>query len=155
MTAEATVRKRKKEPPERSLGQRWTPLIAAKGFAPIPSVFLEHYSRLQITISEAMLLVHLHQFKWTKDAPFPSVARLARLMGCSPRNIRKLCSSLESVGLIKRVEREGMSNQFDLSGLYAKLEDIINNIARATESEGQTQAPPKSPDMPPAMGMPT
>ncbi|WP_439099572.1 helix-turn-helix domain-containing protein [Corallococcus exercitus] len=126
-----------KEGPDRSLPQRWTPLIAAKGFAPLPTVFLENYSKLNITVSEAMLLVHIHQYKWTADLPFPSVTLLARLMGCSTRNVRKLCLSLESVGYIKRVTRDGMSNLFDMSGLYAKLEDIITNVSLANAAKKQ------------------
>jgi DNA-binding transcriptional regulator YhcF (GntR family) len=91
----------------------------------VPNVFLERYAELNITPSEAMLLILLASFKWTKQAPFPSIQRLAKQMRCSERNIRKLCKSLESVGIIKRIAREGTSNQFDLSGLYTKLEEII------------------------------
>lgn len=101
----------------------------------VPNVFLENYAALSITPSEAMLLILLVSFKWTKQAPFPSVQRLAKLMKCSERNIRKLCQSLESVGLIKRIGREGTSNLFDLSGLYAKLEGIISNEGGAEETQ--------------------
>lgn len=145
------IKKRSKEGAEHSLRERWTPLIAMKGFAPVPMVFLENYSKLNITVSEAMLLVHLHQFKWTRESPFPSVTLLSRLMGCSTRNIRKLCASLESVGYLKRVERDGMSNLFDMSGLYAKLEDVIN-VTRPTQAAGAALASAAESDSAQAVG---
>ncbi len=120
--------------PKRALSERWTPLIATTGFTAVAGAFLENYAKLNITPSEAMLLIHLVSFKWTKEAPFPSVSRLAKLMGCSERNVRKLCHSLESVGLIKRVGREGTSNRFDLSGLYEKLEERIRSGQLAEKS---------------------
>lgn len=119
--------------PKHALSERWSPLIASTGFTPVPSVFLEHYAKLNITTSEAMLLLHLASFKWTRKFPFPSVTLLAKLMGCSERNVRKLCSSLESVGYVRRIGREGTSNQFDLSGLFTKLEGII----RSEEASGK------------------
>ncbi|MFY0562630.1 helix-turn-helix domain-containing protein [Archangium lansingense] len=126
-------KKKKNAPNEYSFEERSTPLIAQRGFTPISSAFLSYYAQLNITVGEAMLLIHLMSFKWTRDAPFPAISRLAKLMGCSERNIRKLCASLESVGYLKRVGRSGTSNQFDLSGLYAKLEDMIN-VERASAS---------------------
>ncbi|QSQ23005.1 helix-turn-helix domain-containing protein [Pyxidicoccus parkwayensis] len=112
--------------PKYALSERWTPLIATKGFTSVSTTFLANYSKLNITAAEAMLLIHLVSFKWTRKAPFPAVSRLAKLMGCTERNVRKLCQSLESVGYIKRIPREGTSNQFDLSGLYQKLEAFID-----------------------------
>lgn len=126
-------KKKKNAPNEYSFEERSTPLIAQRGFTPISSAFLSYYAQLNITVGEAMLLIHLMSFKWTRDAPFPAISRLAKLMGCSERNIRKLCANLESVGYLKRIGRSGTSNQFDLSGLYAKLEDMIN-VERASAS---------------------
>lgn len=108
-----------------SLAERWTPVISKTGFTMVPNIFLERFVELNITTSEAMLLILLVSFKWTKQAPFPSVQKLASQMGCSERNVRKLCKSLESVGYLKRISREGTSNQFDLSGPFAKLEEVI------------------------------
>lgn len=118
-------RRRKRSSGDFTLAERWTPTIATKGFTMVPLVFLENYRALNITASEAMLIVHIASFKWTREAPFPSMSSLAELMGCSERNIRKMCNSLESVGYLQRVGREGRSNQFDLSGLYRKLEGLV------------------------------
>ncbi|NOK34278.1 hypothetical protein HMI49_13835 [Corallococcus exercitus] len=41
------------------------------------------------------------------------------------------------MGYIKRVTRDGMSNLFDMSGLYAKLEDIITNVSLANAAKKQ------------------
>ena len=106
---------------------RWTPKLAQGGFTPVPQVLLKHYTDLNITSMEAMLVVHLLSYKWDEQLPFPSMTTLAGRMGCSPRYVRKLCESLESVGYLKRNGRIGMSNQFDLSGLFARLEPFLDS----------------------------
>jgi hypothetical protein len=139
-------RQKKKVKLDHSLGERWTPLIATKGFTPVPTAFLEHYTELSITPSEAMLLVHLASFKWTSEAPFPALPRLARMMGCTVRYVRKMCASLESVGYLTRTQRKGTSNLFHLNGLFAKLEDIIN--------ANRAASPPEAAETPPAGASP-
>jgi DNA-binding transcriptional regulator YhcF (GntR family) len=134
-----------KKPEEVSVAKRWTPLIAKKGFTPIATVFLENYGKLGIAPAEAMLIIQLFSFKWTAESPFPSVTRLATLMNCSTRYVRKMCESLEGKGYINRVEREGTSNSYDLSGLLRRLEAIIAEKDTASTvdleqgSEGEMQ----------------
>ncbi len=112
----------KKSDSNHEIGKRWTPSLAARGFAPIVQPFLEHQSELQITPTEAMLIVHLMSFKWDTAAPFPAMSKLASRLGISERYVRKLCSRLEKFGYLKRYGRLGTSNQFDLNGLFAELE---------------------------------
>lgn len=87
------------------------------------------------------MLVHILSYKWTSAAPFPSMSKIARKMNCSTRYVRKLCESLESVGYLKRMERVGRSNEFDFSGLFAKLEECM---AKARTVAGVPTAPPAS-----------
>ncbi|WP_395854753.1 helix-turn-helix domain-containing protein [Cystobacter fuscus] len=141
------TRARNKKDPEQSqsVAARWTDILAERGFTPIANVFMEKYSSLEITPTEAMLICHLMSFKWTEDAPYPSVPRLAKLMRCSDRYVRKMCQNLESVGLIKRIGREGTSNAFDLSGLFTKLEAIViaEKLEAARKSQKKDQAAAK------------
>jgi DNA replication protein len=128
-----------KKVPKNAVSERWTPSIAKKGFTAVPSAFLANYIKLNITTSEAMLLLHLSSFKWSEKAPFPSVSRLARLMGCSERNIRKLCQSLESVGYIRRIGREGTSNAFDLTGLFEKLDELLQKEELSAKAPAEAE----------------
>ena len=114
--------KAKKGDSDHEIGKRWTSGLATRGFTPIVQPFLEHHCQLQITPTEAMLVVHLMSFKWDASAPFPSMTKLAGRLGCTERYVRKLCVRLEQFGYLKRYGRLGTSNQFDLDGLFAELE---------------------------------
>lgn len=118
------MRRKKKLDIDYRVQQRWTPALAKHGFTPVASVFLSNYSKLTppLTVVEAMLVIHLMSFKWSHRAPWPSLTTLAKLLGCSDRYVRKLCSSLEGVGYLKRSRNGRRTNEFDLSGLFAALE---------------------------------
>jgi hypothetical protein len=105
--------------------------LASEGFAPISGIFLESYAKLQppLTPTEAMLVVHLFEFKWDARMPWPSVKTLAGRLGCSPRYVRKLCERLESVGYLSRIEKRGDSNRYDISGLIQALERYVDKAA--------------------------
>lgn len=105
--------------------KRWTPKLMEKGFTPVADAFLRHHAAMNISVPEAMLLIQIMSYKWNERWPFPALTTLAERMGCSVRYVRKLCQNLESVGYLKRHERVGTSNEFDLSGLFTKLEQVI------------------------------
>lgn len=109
----------------------WTPRLAREGFTQISNYFLANYTTLGLSGSEPLLLIHLLRYKWGKDEkPFPKYATLASLMGLHHRRVRAIMSSLEERGFIKRIERRrehdrSDSNQFDLSPLFQKLEELL------------------------------
>jgi DNA-binding MarR family transcriptional regulator len=122
-------------PPEksgRSVSERWTPALA-KHWTPVSSFFLENYHRLPLTkgggltSSEAMLLIHLIDYKWTDEAPWPSVAALAKRMDITRRAVRLSLAKLEEKGLLRRVAAPGRnrSNRYVLDGLFAQLEALL------------------------------
>lgn len=106
----------------RNVGQRWTPALANEGFTPISSAFLEHYGRIGITSSEAMLIIHLMSHKWDEKHPFPRFARIAARMDISETAVRGHARSLERKGFLHRIKRPGRSNEFDLQPLFDRLE---------------------------------
>lgn len=127
--------KRKTKRSDLRIAERWTERLAATGFTPIVSAFLQNYATLNppITVPEAMLIIHLVSYKWSAKAPHPAVKTIAALMGCSERYIRKLLQGLETAKYITRIERKGASNEFDLSGLFQALEAKIPiEIAKPT-----------------------
>jgi DNA-binding MarR family transcriptional regulator len=129
----------------RSVGDRWTPALA-KRWTPVSSFFLENYHRLPLpkggglTSSEAMLLIHLIDYKWTDEAPWPSVAALAKRMDITRRAVRLSLAKLEEKGLLRRVAAPGRnrSNRYVLDGLFAQLEALLaqDNALRARPGGG-------------------
>lgn len=115
----------------------WTPELAKYGFTQVSNFFLDHYADLGLNRTEALLIIHLIRYRWTKDNhPFPSYATLATLMGLHHRRVRAVVSSLEQRGFLQRIERRRASdrsdtNQYDLSPLLAKL-DALTELSTPT-----------------------
>ncbi len=119
MAATATDR-----PEQRDVAARWTPHLATGGWTPVVDYFLDHYRELGITNLEAIFLVHLIRFKWTTQMPFPGFKRIAKKMGISATAARGHARRLEKKGVLKRMERIGTTNRFDLTGLFQGLERL-------------------------------
>ena len=128
-------------PPDRSHATRWKHEgLFAKGYVSVPTLFLHVYGQLKphpLSPAEAMFVVHLMQFKWDERAPFPSHKTLARQMGVSDKQTRRYAASLIEKGYLKRIERTGRTNQFDLSPLFdAAMAAVKLNIKAAAEAAG-------------------
>ena len=120
----------------RTYAARWRyPELLSPGYLVVPSVFLLHYNRLKpygLTNGEALLVLHLMDHKWDRDAPFPSYGTLARRMGVSTKMVRRYAQALEQKGCLRRVIRTGNTNLFDLEPLFKKLLEAVR--ATATSS---------------------
>ena len=105
--------------------QRWGNYreLFAKGYLPVPRLFLERYAHLEppLNSGEALFVLHLMDFKWDSDYPFPSYRTMARRMGISARMARTHAQNLENKQYLRRVAREGRTNRFDLSTLFEAL----------------------------------
>jgi DNA-binding MarR family transcriptional regulator len=108
----------------RDVAARWTPNLARGGWTPVCDLFLDSYKKLGITNLEALFVIHLVRFKWSSAMPFPGFKRIANKMGITPTAARAHARSLEKKGLVKRVERSGSSNRFDLTELFQRLERL-------------------------------
>jgi hypothetical protein len=118
--------------PKRKVADRWTEKIAAKGFTPISTYFLHNYSRLGITTTEAMFIVHLMSFKWDEKHPRPGLARIAKRMGVTTTQVRSHARKLEKGRkLLQRIMRVGRPNVFNLTPLFTVLEQMIATDERA------------------------
>lgn len=130
--------------------ERWSPTLAARGFTPVPTTFLDHYVDLGITPAEAMLIVHLMSFKWDERMPFPSIGRLREKTGLSDGQIRALLRRLEKQkGVLYRIRRLGRTNQFDFGPLIEKLEEIADREEKERadrQREERERDKPKSAD---------
>lgn len=103
-----------------------------RSWTPISRYFLANYHRLSphqgadgLNSTEAMLLVHLLDFKWDENDPHPSVNTLATRLGLSRRRTRKVIQNLEDLGFLTRKPRvEGSTNAYDLQGLFDELMEL-------------------------------
>jgi hypothetical protein len=113
--------------------------IAIRGFCLFPSLLLHAQARLKMTPVHLAIVLHLADFWWDADRkPWPSKATLARRVGLSPRHVQRQMAELEVMGLVKRYERANalkgkLSNQYDLSGLVARLKEIAIEFKVADE----------------------
>src|SRR5207247_9151937 len=66
----------------RSVHDKWTRLLLEQGYIPVARVFLRNYSRLDppLTPREAVFVIHLMDFKWAREAPWPRYRVLAQYM---------------------------------------------------------------------------
>ena len=119
----------------RTYADRWKyPDILKPGYLVVPTVFLRNYSRLKphrLTHAEAVLVLHLMEFKWDSSAPFPSYDTLAKRMGISTKTVRRHAHNLEAKGFLKRVIRAGNTNRFELAPLFDKLLQVVKDVDRA------------------------
>jgi DNA-binding transcriptional regulator YhcF (GntR family) len=71
-----------------------------------------------------MLYLLIMTFKWGKDSPFPSYARLGRMMGVSARMVARYAAGLEEKGYMRRTRRRGTTNEFNLSQSFEKIASL-------------------------------
>ena len=113
----------------RTYADRWKhPELFNAGYLVVPGVFLRNYSRLKpdgLTHGEALFVLHLMEFKWDREAPFPSYSTLARRMGVSAKMVRRYAQALEHKGYLQRRVRTGNTNLFNLTPLFDKLLEVL------------------------------
>jgi hypothetical protein len=115
---------------ERSFTQRWRhKKLFDKGFVSVPARFLQLYAHLKpfpLSPGEALFVLHLMEFKWDANAPFPGYRTLAARMGVSDKMARRYAQSLETKKLLRRQKRVGQTNRFDLTPLFDALAKAVD-----------------------------
>jgi hypothetical protein len=107
-----------------SFERRWAAPLKEDGFVPVSTFFLENYHRLKpfdLTYGEAMFLIHLMQYKWDENAPFPAYKTISERMHVSTKSAQRWAASLEQKRYLKREMRIGATNRFHLKGLMDAL----------------------------------
>jgi DNA-binding MarR family transcriptional regulator len=140
-------------PRPRSYASRWKhATLLQGGYLVVPTAYLRHYAHLKpysLTSGEALFVLHLMEFKWDADAPFPGYKTLAARMGVSDKMARRHAQNLETKGYLRRVMRTGQTNRFDLTPLFDALEKV-NALDQAKAP--RRRARPRAAVTPPAMG---
>ncbi|MHB1745163.1 MAG: hypothetical protein ACYCPO_11255 [Acidobacteriaceae bacterium] len=114
---------------ERKFSIRWgnKPEFFAKGYLPVPTLFLEHYAMLNppLTTGEAMFVLQVMDHKWDARLPFPGYKTIAKRMGISDKMARNHACSLEIKKYLYRRMRVGRTNRFDFTQLFDALSSLL------------------------------
>jgi hypothetical protein len=116
-----------------------------RGFCLFPSLLLQAQARLKMTPTHLALVLHLSDFWWDANRkPWPSKGKLAKRVGLSPRHVQRQIAELEAMGYVRRIERRHplkgkVSNEYDLSGLVARLKDLAIEFKAADEEAKKQQ----------------
>lgn len=113
-----------KSKPKRTFIERWKhEALFKRGFVVVPTLFLQHYADLkpEITPGEAMFILHLMEFKWDANHPYPGYKTLARRMGRSEKAVQGHAQNLQIKGYLRRELRRAETNKFDLTPLFDAL----------------------------------
>jgi hypothetical protein len=110
-----------------SISGRWgSQEVFANGFLAVPILFLKSYAKLNPPLSpaEAIFVLELMTYKWTKDHPFPSYKTLAERMNVTDKMVRRYAQKLEDKHYLQRLQRKSKTNEFDLTRLFHALRQI-------------------------------
>lgn len=125
---------------------RWTQKLLRDGFTPVANFFLDHYSEIGVTSTEAMFLIHLVRFKRDEGHPWPSYRVLSQKMGIHDRRARQIAKSLEDKKLLVRIGRRDQetlkwhSNEFNLTLLFEALERLADALDAKKKQEAEEQS---------------
>ncbi len=114
-------------------------VMDARNFCIFPSLLLHAQARLKVSPTQLAILMHLIDFWWDADRnPFPRKALLAERVDLSARQVQRQIAELEAMGYVRRRERRSavkgkMSNEYDMSGLVARLKEIAPEFKAADD----------------------
>lgn len=127
----------------RSAASRWTEPLVKDGFTPVSNFFLKYACELRpvITHGEMMLIIQLMLHKWDENMPYPAYKTLAKRMGISHGQARKLARALQRKGYLRRRIRENLPNKFDVGPLLAELTELraVKKVEQAKQRKEYTR----------------
>lgn len=137
--------------------KKWGKAVMGHGYCIFPSILLQAQGRLGVSAQEMIVLLQLAEHWWMAASKvFPSKELIAQRVGLSTKQVQRHIRRLEELKLVQRKERyrsggSRTTNEYDLSGLVAKLKVIEPDIAKAkqlktaaTKAGGLTAALAKS-----------
>jgi predicted transcriptional regulator len=119
--------------------RKWGKAVVDLGFCIIPSLLLRAQARLGLNPTQLAVLMHLADYWWEAERkPFPKMQTLGERLKLSPRQARRYVAELEAAGLVTRIERRAahrgkLSNEYDLSGLVKRLQQLEPEFRQVEE----------------------
>lgn len=117
--------------------KKWGKAVMSHGYCIFPSILLQAQARLSVNPQEMMVLLQLVEHWWKADGKvFPSKDVISQRVGQSTKQVQRHIRRLEELHLVQRKERYKTggvrtTNEYDLSGLVAKLKAIEPDFAKA------------------------
>lgn len=118
------------------------------GSASIPYALLRSYRALQLSDTEAMLLLQLIAFRQLEQNDFPTIEQLQERMGASFAVVSQAVQKLMKAGFVSIDEvfdqATGVqSERYNLSGLFQKLAVYVASGAAASSGDGLASVAPE------------
>jgi DNA-binding MarR family transcriptional regulator len=119
--------------------RKWGKPVMELGFCVVPSLLLRAQARLKLTPTKLALLMHLADYWWDVERkPYPSKKTLGERLGLGERQVQRHIAELEEAKLVQRIERRAahrgkLTNEYDLSGLVARLKEIEPEFRKVEE----------------------
>ncbi len=107
------------------------------GFLPVSRLFLTNYKKMNISMEEAMLILHLIDHSWAAERPFPSAEYFGKVTGKSGQTIRAYLRSLSFKGYLTPVKNEINEKTYSWTPLLGALQDL----AKVPQDPSQTDTP--------------
>ena len=120
--------------------RKWGKPVMDLGFCIIPSLLLRAQARLGLNPTQLAVLMHLADYWWDAERkPYPKMKTLGERLKLSARQVRRYIAELQTAGLLERIPRTAahrgkLSNEYDLSGLVKRLQELEPEF-RAVEEE--------------------
>jgi len=136
----------KRTRPLKTSEKKWGRELWNAGWTGVPTIILRRQKALRLTPLDLNVLLHLISYWWDPArAPFPSKTTIAEALGKSPRTIQRSLNKMEGLGLVARNYREGLTTEYDLSGLKKKArpfaeEALEEKRRRIREAQRQARA---------------
>lgn len=125
-----------------SFSNKWPSSLIDKGFTIIPNLLIWNQGKLGITSSELVVICCLASHQWDHRLPFPATSTLARYTGKTNGSIKDNLRSLETKGYLRRIYRDGQTNQYDLKPLKETLKSYAQPIKKSTRHSQKNNTPP-------------
>lgn len=138
---------RQKKPTNQASEKKWGKQVIDLGFCIIPSLIFRAQARLGLNPTQLAVLLQLADYWWDEQRhPYPSKKTLGERLGLSPRQVQRYIAELEAAGLVKRLDRFSahkgrLSNQYDLSGLVARLKKMEPEFREVSVLKRQVTRP--------------
>ena len=135
------------EPDKKESEKKWGKAVMALGYCIFPSILLQAQGRLGLSAQEMVILLQLAEHWWKADSlVFPSKETIAERVGLSAKQVQRHIKALEERGLVRRNARYKpgrgqLSNQYDLSGLVAKLKALEPEITKGRRLKAAATRP--------------
>lgn len=127
--------------------RKWGKAVMSHGYCLLPSILLQAQARLAISAQEMMILLQLAEHWWHPESKvYPSKETIGERVGLSEKQVQRHIRRLEEAKLVKRIERFGpgggrTTNEYDLSGLVEKLQQIEPDFAEAKQAKAAAKKP--------------